>query len=1520
MKTIVHALLILVLASGFCVGKPLDSSRRLPWHNSQNDPSQIPRANTPTLKGTQSPDQWSLLQYVGGTAFSFFADVAKRDNYVFTVHTNGLVVYDVAQADAISEVANLFFDDGYCYPLSSTPWAAVEISGDYAYAVNGCQGHPDYPDIAGLFIIDISNPTAPEIIGKFIKPDYTTMDPAYHNLVLRPPYAFCMNYDVGTIDIVDISDPANPQLAGTYQANPEVIGADISGDYLVVGALDEVEIIDISDPTNPQHVGASVHSPPGEVLYGRIGIFGNHIYACRGAVLDIIDMTDPAEPNFVGIYSNDATEFYDIEIYENYAVLTGSNGGRWSPSSVIILDLSDPDHPAKLGQIDSDQGMIGLTVDNDKVYTCGDGIAVIDISSPESPLVAGNFLGGQPHGIVISGDYAYCGTGYDSLIIMDISDPSRLSRVGFTATAGHVSDLAVSGGKLYVSDDGLQIFDVTAPTQPELLSLTPGLSGDIFISGNMLYTNIGDDLVLVDVGDPSNPIIRSQTPLYLPFVCIHVEYPYAFVVDSNFLHVFDVSDADEPVMTGGLSLGEYWPTDISYKDNFIYLNGLSTIIDVTEPSNPIAIDGPISDYMMMDIAGHFLYGLMEYGVICYDISDPYSIFLHSGRYFGEPLILYDAMGIRALGGNIYITTGTAFYVFTDATITDPPHVDINPSRLAFHAVAGGALPVPQSVLVTNGGTGSMTWSASSNQSWLSVSPTSGAGNTADLNISIITTSLDPGQLYTGIITVTSPEADNTAEIAVDYYVTGTITVEGYVYKAKVVPEPLPDAELNFHNQQSANDYPLTAGAEGQYSVDLPPGIYDVSVSKENYESMLEFNLDFQTLHINRDFELWHADSTYLNLSIYFEDQSLVDQDAVATDHLKIRPVLSNNEGRDVDDVGLEFRIDGELQEWDPGDMWDHDPDDGLIDRLYEGDNMVYILDVQVPAMWKNKAITATIASADGWKIRNCSAERDVTVLYLKQSLPYTINHHAYSFRNPGSEMTLAWLQAKDKNILKYIPGPTLITSLGNCFGMAGSSNNYFLTGYPGIVYELALSDPGVASEIIEYQLSQLVSPVVGSDGFCLPRIWQPMNEAIDDLTAAIEGQRTVVLAIQSPQAFAGLIPYMHAISAYKTVIDHDANTQYVFVYDSNEPYPFVPGLDNIMKVDLSGDMSYEYRDYSKVQVCENIQKMSVDEILDGLWAMIRDIPGDLWNAGKRLVSFDCPVRPLIIDETGNRFGYIDDTTWAAEIPSAECSMIPLNDTEFSYAFELPASGSYNVILSSYESGLLSISSIFPKSGSEAVISLFEDIDLSAQSVCSLAVMAGGETIDSVFVDFDGNSSYEDIDYPTTNLPPGSFSLITPTNGAVVHDQVEFAWHSAVDVDWGDALSYHLIISEDSLFSDSIVFDCGSDTSFATSNVSTDIVIYWKVNARDLYEHVQPSRYFNSFVFATYICGDANSDETINIGDAVHLINYIFKGGPAPEPLCVGDGNGDDAINIGDAVHLINYIFKGGPAPVEPCCP
>ena len=65
----------------------------------------------------------------------------------------------------------------------------------------------------------------------------------------------------------------------------------------------------------------------------------------------------------------------------------------------------------------------------------------------------------------------------------------------------------------------------------------------------------------------------------------------------------------------------------------------------------------------------------------------------------------------------------------------------------------------------------------------------------------------------------------------------------------------------------------------------------------------------------------------------------------------------------------------------------------------------------------------------------------------------------------------------------------------------------------------------------------------------------------------------------------------------------------------------------------------------------------------------------------------------------------------------------------------------------------------------------------------------------------------------------------------------------------------------------------------------------------------------------YLCGDASGDDLIDVGDVVYLINYLFKSGPAPNPLVSGDANSDGMVDVGDVIYLINYLFKAGP---EPC--
>ncbi len=68
----------------------------------------------------------------------------------------------------------------------------------------------------------------------------------------------------------------------------------------------------------------------------------------------------------------------------------------------------------------------------------------------------------------------------------------------------------------------------------------------------------------------------------------------------------------------------------------------------------------------------------------------------------------------------------------------------------------------------------------------------------------------------------------------------------------------------------------------------------------------------------------------------------------------------------------------------------------------------------------------------------------------------------------------------------------------------------------------------------------------------------------------------------------------------------------------------------------------------------------------------------------------------------------------------------------------------------------------------------------------------------------------------------------------------------------------------------------------------------------------------------FLCGDADGNGAVSIADAVFLINYIFAGGPAPNPPAAGDADCSGSISIADAVFLINYIFGGGAPPCAAC--
>ena len=86
------------------------------------------------------------------------------------------------------------------------------------------------------------------------------------------------------------------------------------------------------------------------------------------------------------------------------------------------------------------------------------------------------------------------------------------------------------------------------------------------------------------------------------------------------------------------------------------------------------------------------------------------------------------------------------------------------------------------------------------------------------------------------------------------------------------------------------------------------------------------------------------------------------------------------------------------------------------------------------------------------------------------------------------------------------------------------------------------------------------------------------------------------------------------------------------------------------------------------------------------------------------------------------------------------------------------------------------------------------------------------------------------------------------------------------------------------------------------------------------EDYTPQFTLGSFPIVPYLPGDGTNERRVDIADLVLIVNYVFRGGPAPAIFVAGDVNGNCLIDIQDIQILANYVLKGGAAPLPGCMP
>ena len=69
--------------------------------------------------------------------------------------------------------------------------------------------------------------------------------------------------------------------------------------------------------------------------------------------------------------------------------------------------------------------------------------------------------------------------------------------------------------------------------------------------------------------------------------------------------------------------------------------------------------------------------------------------------------------------------------------------------------------------------------------------------------------------------------------------------------------------------------------------------------------------------------------------------------------------------------------------------------------------------------------------------------------------------------------------------------------------------------------------------------------------------------------------------------------------------------------------------------------------------------------------------------------------------------------------------------------------------------------------------------------------------------------------------------------------------------------------------------------------------------------------------AQFLRGDVIVDDSLNLIDALGILNYLFISGPDPDCFDSADVNDDGSIGLPDALALLNYLFSNGAPPAAP---
>ena len=262
---------------------------------------------------------------------------------------------------------------------------------------------------SGMIVLDISNPASPLFVRALA-------EGAGNDVAVAGGYV-CVADEAEGLTLFNIQNPSSPVLTADYQAD-YAFDLLADGDYCgVLDQLGNIRILDLRHLTSPLRVGALEGPGPGANL--AMTTTQDRAYIATHGSLSVLDISNPTSPTTVGTICSSLVA-YDLAVSGDIAALA-VNGG------LSLVDFSNPAVPTLAGHYDTGRltQAVAMLDANTCVMDRWQSLLVIDVSDPSSPILIGELWMDFPMwDIAISGQFAYLANGVGGLKVVDLSDPT----------------------------------------------------------------------------------------------------------------------------------------------------------------------------------------------------------------------------------------------------------------------------------------------------------------------------------------------------------------------------------------------------------------------------------------------------------------------------------------------------------------------------------------------------------------------------------------------------------------------------------------------------------------------------------------------------------------------------------------------------------------------------------------------------------------------------------------------------------------------------------------------------------------------------------------------------------------------------------------------------------------------------------------------------------------------------------------------------------------------------------------